>query len=43
MTELIVPIDGVQVIGQQAVPEPIVNDPSMIGYGGMWTEALESV
>ena len=44
VTELIVPADGVQVIGQQVVPEPIVvNDPSMIADGGMWTEALESV
>jgi hypothetical protein len=44
VSELIVRADGVQVIGQQPVPEPLlVSDPAMIADGGMWTEALESV
>ena len=44
VSELIVRADGVQVIGQQPVPEPIVvSDPSKVADGGEWTESLESV
>jgi hypothetical protein len=44
ITELIIQRDGLQVIGQQPVPEPIyVADPSMVADGGAWTEQLESV
>ena len=36
--------DGVRVIGQQAVPDPIlVSDPTKVADGGEWTESLESV
>ena len=44
VTELIVRADGVQVIGQQPPPEPIiVSEPAMIADGGDWVEPLESV
>ena len=44
VSELIVRADGVRVIGQQAVPDPIiVSDPAKVADGGEWTESLESV
>ena len=44
VTELILQRDGLQVIGQQPVPEPVyVADPTKIANGGEWTEPLESM
>ena len=44
VTELILDRDGLQVIGQQPVPQPIfVSDPTKIADGGEWVEPLESV